>query len=214
MIEFAMDVASGSRMKQSTTEKLDEVAFQMIGDDYNDTKSQLDSVRARRPKFICINDNMNDPSDELIELLQDFFDSFFPIASPYEHSSQYRNLYLRYDEYTAHKRTCDICAFVIVFFLWIVASYSTFLCYKIRSSGRKRSEYTLNGSGNDEEDIMVAIRTPPQPLSRKKKKNNNNNLLTPQNNSNNNTPSEQSSRGGSAALNPSDFFSVDLKKNQ
>ena len=78
ILQFAMEAAAGSRMRKLPSEKLDEVAFQMIGDDYNDTKSQLDSVRARRPKFICINDNMNDPSNELIQLLQDFFESFFP----------------------------------------------------------------------------------------------------------------------------------------
>ena len=65
MQSFALSAASGSRHKDALVTGLDEVAFQMIGDDYNDTKKQLDSVRARRPKFICINDNMEEPGEEV-----------------------------------------------------------------------------------------------------------------------------------------------------
>jgi hypothetical protein len=37
----------------------DEISFEMINDDYNKTKEQLDSIRARKTKFVCINDNMD-----------------------------------------------------------------------------------------------------------------------------------------------------------
>jgi hypothetical protein len=37
----------------------DEISFEMINDDYNKTKDQLDSIRARKTKFVCINDNMD-----------------------------------------------------------------------------------------------------------------------------------------------------------
>ncbi|KAJ1431488.1 hypothetical protein B484DRAFT_310327, partial [Ochromonadaceae sp. CCMP2298] len=36
----------------------DLVAFEMVGDNYTATLGQLDSIRARQSKFVCINDNM------------------------------------------------------------------------------------------------------------------------------------------------------------
>jgi len=98
MKNFAVKVGGGNRHKDGIVTNLDEVAFQMIGDDYNDTKAQLDSVRARRPKFICINDNMEDPSDDVIDLFQDFLVSFFPNPSSFELKEGSRNIYLRLEE--------------------------------------------------------------------------------------------------------------------
>jgi len=75
------------------------VAFEMIGDNYTDSLRQLDSVRARQAKFICINDNMQNPSDALEEVLQDFYQSFFPIPSQFELPPNRRNPTLYLDEY-------------------------------------------------------------------------------------------------------------------
>ena len=69
----------------------EEIAFEMVGDDYNKTKEQLDSVRARKTKFVCINDNMDEPSPELIQLLQDFYLSYFPTRSAFELPDNFRN---------------------------------------------------------------------------------------------------------------------------
>ena len=55
-----------------------QVAFEMIGDDLDKTRSQLNSIRARRTKFVCVNDDMRNPSQEVQALLQHFFLSFFP----------------------------------------------------------------------------------------------------------------------------------------
>ena len=98
MKNFAVKVGGGNRHKDALVTNLDEVAFQMIGDDYNDTKAQLDSVRARRTKFICINDNMENPSDEVIDLFQDFLESFFPKPSSFELTDGRANQYLRLEE--------------------------------------------------------------------------------------------------------------------
>jgi UDP-N-acetylglucosamine-lysosomal-enzyme len=98
MKNFAVKVGGGNRHKDALVTNLDEVAFQMIGDDYNDTKAQLDSVRARRTKFICINDNMEDPSQEVIDLFQDFLESFFPKPSSFELTDGRINKYLRLEE--------------------------------------------------------------------------------------------------------------------
>ncbi|KAH8069170.1 hypothetical protein JL720_12078 [Aureococcus anophagefferens] len=73
------------RRERYVVEKnLDEVAFEMLSDDYNATKSQLDSIRARRTKFICVNDNVDDMTPELAALFRDFFASYYPRRSQFE----------------------------------------------------------------------------------------------------------------------------------
>ena len=65
------------------------------------TREQLDSVRARRPKFICINDSMMRPSEALLRTLRDFFEDLFPRSSAFELPPGTRNPSLRLDEMRA-----------------------------------------------------------------------------------------------------------------
>ena len=60
------------------------VAFQMINDDFADTLEQLDSVRQRKSKFVCINDNIHNKTPELARIIHDFYESFFPLPSQFE----------------------------------------------------------------------------------------------------------------------------------
>ncbi len=85
-------------------ETLDEVAFEMLGDDYESTKRQLDSIRARRTKFVCVNDNVRTMTPALADLFEAFFLSFFPFPSSFELPRGQRNKYLRLDAYNAAKR--------------------------------------------------------------------------------------------------------------
>ncbi len=77
----------------------DIVAFEMIGDDYNNSLGQLDSVRQRQSKFVCINDNMKNPSKELEQALRSFYLSFFPEPCVFELPPGTRNPTLYLDEY-------------------------------------------------------------------------------------------------------------------
>ncbi len=56
----------------------------MISDVMKDTMEKLNDVRAKRPKFVCVNDDMDDPSPELLRALQEFYQSFFPFPSRFE----------------------------------------------------------------------------------------------------------------------------------
>lgn len=85
----------------------DFVAFEMIGDNYTDSLRQLDSVRARQSKFVCINDNMQHPPKELEKALQDFYESFFPLPSIFELKAGARNPTLYRDEYMRLRRQGD-----------------------------------------------------------------------------------------------------------
>ena len=77
---------------------LDEVTFEMVGDDYNVTKEQLDGIRAKRTKFICVNDDMHHPSKELQEMLHQFYQALFFKPSPFELPQGEINPYLNTDK--------------------------------------------------------------------------------------------------------------------
>ena len=49
-----------------------------------ETKEKLDSIRAKKTKFICVNDDMHNPALELEQMLADFYKSMFPKPSPFE----------------------------------------------------------------------------------------------------------------------------------
>jgi hypothetical protein len=80
-----------------------DIAFEMIGDNYTQSLGQLDSVRARQTKFICINDNIQNPTPELENALRDFYLSFFPLPSQFELPDGVRNPSLYRDELDALK---------------------------------------------------------------------------------------------------------------
>jgi hypothetical protein len=82
----------------------DIVAFEMINDNLTDTVSQLDSIRQRQPKFICVNDNMKSPSKELEIALKDFYLSLFPKSSMFELPEGKRNPFLHVTEYNEWKK--------------------------------------------------------------------------------------------------------------
>ena len=78
-----------------------EVSFEMIGDNITEVRTQLNGVRASRKKFVCINDQMDNPSEELKNLLHAFYQSYFPFPSEFERSSDNPNPVLYLNEYLA-----------------------------------------------------------------------------------------------------------------
>jgi hypothetical protein len=85
--DIAVEGLRDHARKPPTFEKithLSEVAFEMIGDDFNRTIDQLNSIRARKTKFVCVNDDMQHPTPDMVEFLQAFYRSFFPHPSQFE----------------------------------------------------------------------------------------------------------------------------------
>lgn len=79
----------------------DDVAFHMIRDNASAVLQQLDAIRGKKKKFVCLNDNINHGKKdaELIKaLLVDFYQSLFPIPSQFELPLEYRNRFLRVSE--------------------------------------------------------------------------------------------------------------------
>lgn len=78
-----------------------DVAFEMIGDNFTNSFHQLNSIRARRPKFICINDNMQEPPAELMTAFEEFFEAMYPFQSQFELPAGQSNPSLYTDELKA-----------------------------------------------------------------------------------------------------------------
>ncbi|KAJ5378104.1 uncharacterized protein N7496_005513 [Penicillium cataractarum] len=67
------------RLKMGT-----DVTFQMLGDDYQTTIDQLQSIRDRPTKFICLNDDMKGPSIEVKQALRQLLEDLWPLPSTFE----------------------------------------------------------------------------------------------------------------------------------
>src|SRR3546814_11564215 len=65
--------------------------------------TQLDSIRSRRTKFICVNDDMKNPSPELQKAFSDFYEALFPLPCQFELPEAEINPTLYLDEYHALK---------------------------------------------------------------------------------------------------------------
>ena len=66
---------------------MDEVEFYMLKDKPEEVKERLAHMYNKKPKFICINDDMDhtkDPSNETLNELHDFFYKYYPYPSPFE----------------------------------------------------------------------------------------------------------------------------------
>ena len=61
---------------------LDEVSFLQVRDDPERVLSHLDTIRRRRPKFICLNDNMNEtaPNEEVLNAIHDIYKLGGPLS--------------------------------------------------------------------------------------------------------------------------------------
>jgi len=63
---------------------LDEVAFFMLDDNYTNVQLELDNIRARKHKFICLNDDMKFRNEKSIKAVHDFYESILPLPSSFE----------------------------------------------------------------------------------------------------------------------------------
>jgi hypothetical protein len=83
-----------------TLASLDQVAFHMLNDDYDRVADQLDSVRIKKPKFICLNDDMNqtNPNPKVKQLLHEFYEWYFPARSSFELPPNQQNVHLRVEK--------------------------------------------------------------------------------------------------------------------
>ncbi|GAB5363523.1 hypothetical protein AAMO2058_000890500 [Amorphochlora amoebiformis] len=86
---------------------LNEVEFFMVPDDYDTVQERLDHIMVKAPKFICLNDDMNkthDPPKRTLKALYDFYETYYPDATPFELPQGEPNPYLHFDELMEYKQ--------------------------------------------------------------------------------------------------------------
>lgn len=77
----------------------DEVTFHMLSDNYRFAWNQMLGTRARRTKFVCINDDMKYPSTSVAQILHELFLSIWPKRSQFELPYHLKNRYAHIDDY-------------------------------------------------------------------------------------------------------------------
>ncbi|KAG0729643.1 N-acetylglucosamine-1-phosphotransferase subunits alpha/beta [Chionoecetes opilio] len=112
----------------------DAVHFKMVTSNVSIVIHMLDEVRKNRRKFICLNSNL-DPkskSNDLIHaLVQDTYESLFPLTSSFELPLNYRNRFLYIEELVAWRKWRDFVRALIyaclasLVFLTLVNFFST-----------------------------------------------------------------------------------------
>ncbi|XP_045104372.1 N-acetylglucosamine-1-phosphotransferase subunits alpha/beta-like [Portunus trituberculatus] len=121
--------------KYRYTHQSDEaVHFKMVTSNVSIVIHMLDEVRKNRRKFICLNSNL-DPkskSNDLIHaLVQDTYESLFPLPSSFELPLNYRNRFLYVEELVAWRKWRDFVRALIyaclasLVFLTLVNFFST-----------------------------------------------------------------------------------------
>ncbi|KAG6576418.1 putative N-acetylglucosamine-1-phosphotransferase subunits alpha/beta [Phytophthora cinnamomi] len=98
-----------------------EVTFHMLSDNYNFAWKQMMGTRARRTKFVCINDDMKFPSTAVSQILHELFLSIWPKRSQFELPYHLKNRYAHIDEYNAAQERRQIAAGIAVVILLLIA---------------------------------------------------------------------------------------------
>lgn len=110
----------------------EDVAFHMIRDNASAVLQQLDAIRGKKKKFVCLNDNIDHSKKdaELIKaLLVDFYESLFPIPSQFELPRDYRNRFLYVSELNEFMKEKEVIKFwtnIFLVILVLVAFFSIF----------------------------------------------------------------------------------------
>lgn len=98
---------------KTTVEELDDVTFIMVRNNVTVVQHQMDHVLFKRPKFLCINDDMNHSHPEhgaVLAAVHNLLHSYFPTASSFELPADGRNSFTRLttDEIAEHESSSGV----------------------------------------------------------------------------------------------------------
>eukprot|EP00117_Sycon_ciliatum_P012243 scpid10762/ scgid2510/ N-acetylglucosamine-1-phosphotransferase subunits alpha/beta; GlcNAc-1-phosphotransferase subunits alpha/beta; Stealth protein GNPTAB; UDP-N-acetylglucosamine-1-phosphotransferase subunits alpha/beta; N-acetylglucosamine-1-phosphotransferase subunit alpha; N-acetylglucosamine-1-phosphotransferase subunit beta len=82
----------------------DDVSFEMLPDNITKVADQLDGVRRKTRKFVCLNDNIDHRKEEALvikAMIREFYEAMFPKPSQFELPSTIQNRFLHVDELRA-----------------------------------------------------------------------------------------------------------------
>ena len=132
ILKMLNDSYKGATKYKYETLSDEDVAFHMIRDNASTVLQQLDNIRGKKKKFVCLNDNIDHTKKDakLIKaLLVDFYESLFPIPSQFELPAEYRNRFLHVKELKDWMKEREIVRFwtqILVLVLLIVAIFTMF----------------------------------------------------------------------------------------
>ncbi|CAH0518690.1 unnamed protein product [Peronospora belbahrii] len=98
-----------------------EVTFHMLSDDYSFAWKQMMGTRARRTKFVCINDDMRFPSTAVSQILHELFLSIWPKRSQFELPYHLKNRYAHIDEYNTAQERRQVAVWIALMIILLVA---------------------------------------------------------------------------------------------
>ncbi|XP_048241976.1 N-acetylglucosamine-1-phosphotransferase subunits alpha/beta-like [Haliotis rufescens] len=148
------------KFKYTTVDDSD-VTFYMIRTNVSSVVGQLDNVRKHSKKFICLNDNIEHGSEEartVKAVLQDFYESLFPIPSQFELPREYRNRFLHTDELREWRQYRDWLKFWthLALIVLVIFTIVSFFGDKIEAAHRRlvrvASHKDQDGSGPANEE--------------------------------------------------------------
>jgi hypothetical protein len=118
-------------------ENLDDIEFHMIRDDYEKVTDSLNYIMIKKPKFICLNDDMNHttPNELVIKSLNNFYNWYFPKKSKFELPDGVFNRFLHVDEYFNHlnrsnQNYWDFSKYIFDFIVVLLVLFILFLVFK------------------------------------------------------------------------------------
>lgn len=127
-LESCVDIASKlltnvRREKQCEVMPENEVTFHMLSDNYRFAWNQMLGTRARRTKFVCINDDMKYPSTSVSQILHELFLSIWPKRSQFELPYHLKNRYAHIDEYSDARARRQLYVSIAAGLLLLVLAY-------------------------------------------------------------------------------------------
>ncbi|XP_041367858.1 N-acetylglucosamine-1-phosphotransferase subunits alpha/beta-like isoform X2 [Gigantopelta aegis] len=150
----------------------EEVVFKMIKSNVSVVVGQLDDIRKNHKKFICLNDNIEHGTEDaktVKAILQDYYESMFPIPSQFELPKDYRNRFLHTDDLRDWKKYRDWLKFWthLALVLLILFTIGSFFGDKIDAARRRlsrayqRQRSSSSGSNNGRssrlQDAIMAV---------------------------------------------------------
>lgn len=108
MAKFNKTVGKENRYKFELESDEHDIAFKMVRNNASKVAQQLDVIRREPKKFICLNDNIDHrkkSASQVVDALQNFYQSFFPIRSQFELPVGLRNRFLHVDELRAWRKS-------------------------------------------------------------------------------------------------------------
>ncbi|KAL5007073.1 hypothetical protein ScPMuIL_015879 [Solemya velum] len=119
-----------------------DITFKMIKTNISTVVGQLDDIRKHTKKFICLNDNIdhNDNQAKTVKaILQDFYESVFPLQSQFELPMEYRNRFLHMNELREWRHYRDWLKFWthLALCVLVVLTLASYFAEKIEAAQRR-----------------------------------------------------------------------------